>query len=76
MMKEEVRELGGANMDIDLIQNKKMSWKCDKCPWNEAENTDKHKCAVKNISLCDYFRGIKVDKVKDRWDIVLCAYPK
>ncbi len=64
-----VTELKGANMDIDLItpQNK-ISWKQDGCPWNIAENTNKHKCAVKNISICRYFRGIQY------LDIILCAY--
>ena len=66
-----IRELNGANMDIDLTtEPKNVSWKQDKCPWNEAENTKEHKCAVKNISICKYFKGIKlVDKV-------LCNYPK
>ncbi len=60
----------GANMDIDLLPNPNVSWEMDKCPWNEAENTNEHKCAVKDVSLCKYFRGIK------KPDIVLCAYQK
>jgi len=67
-MTEEIKELKGANMEIDLLSNAKVSWKMDKCPWNEEENNNKHKCAVKNISLCKFFRGIK------KPDIVLCAY--
>ena len=38
-------------------------------PWNEAENTTVHKCAVKNISICAYFCGVKY------LDSVLCSYP-
>lgn len=70
-MEEDARELNGANMDIDLTTDKtKIRWKQDKCPWNKEENTNKHKCAVKNISICKHFRGIKpLDKV-------ICAYPK
>ena len=69
MAKEErVRELKGANMDIDLLPNQKITWEQDTCPWNEAENTKEHKCAVKDISICKHFRGIK------KPDIVLCAY--
>ena len=64
-----MEELKGANMDIDLIPAK-VSWEQDKCPWNELENTNKHKCAVKDTSLCKYFRGIKNP------DIVVCNYPK
>ena len=41
--------LDGANMDIDLVSEDKTSWKQMKCPWNEAENVNIHKCAVKNI---------------------------
>lgn len=68
---EEIRELDGANMDIDLTTSPKdIVWKQDKCPWNVAENTSEHKCAVKNISICKYFKGIKPD------DFVLCAYLK
>ena len=34
-----------------------------------AENTTVHKCAVKNISICKYFCGVKY------LDSVLCSYP-
>jgi len=67
-----IRELNGANMNIDLIQNNDMTWKCDKCPWNEEEGTNQHKCAVKDVSICKYFKGIKVNN--KRPDIVLCTY--
>lgn len=57
-------------MDIDLFPNKDVEWEIDKCPWNEAEGEDKHKCAIKDISLCKYFKGIKEP------DIVMCDYPE
>lgn len=63
-------KLKGANMEIDLTsESKDISWDQDKCPWNSAEKTDEHKCAVKNISICDYFKGIEDP------DTVLCSYP-
>lgn len=45
-MAEKIRRLKGANVDIDLMPNEKITWKMDKC-------------AVKNLSLCKFFRGIK-----------------
>lgn len=63
-----VNELKGANMDIDLT-SENLDWSQDKCPWNKAENTNEHKCAIKNISICKYFLGIKY------LDTVLCSYP-
>lgn len=68
--KEKINELNGANMDIDLLPNPNITWHQDKCPWNITEKTNQHKCAVKNVSICKYFRGIK------KSDIVLCAYPE
>lgn len=70
MKKNSIKKLSGANMDIDLTTDQKdISWKQDTCPWNKDDNTSKHKCAVKNTSICDYFCGIKpLDKV-------LCSYP-
>ena len=68
-MADKIRKLKGANMDIDLIQNKNLTWKQDKCPW-EVEYGRKHKCAVKNRSLCRYFKGIEYP------DKVLCTYKK
>lgn len=62
-------KLKGANIDIDLITNKnKIRWKQDRCPWNKKEKTKKHKCAVKNISLCRYFKGVEYP------DMVICSY--
>jgi hypothetical protein len=70
MNKNSIKELKGANMDIDLCTDKKdIVWEQDTCPWNKKENTNKHKCAIKNTSICPYFRGIKY------LDIVLCSYP-
>jgi len=68
-MSKTIKKLNGANMDIDLTSKKNISWKQDQCPWNQAENTNIHQCAVKNISICDYFCGIKA------LDTVLCCYP-
>jgi hypothetical protein len=65
----ELKHLDGANMDIDLTSEDKTSWTQNKCPWNESEKTDIHKCAVKNISICHYFCGIEY------LDNVLCCYP-
>jgi hypothetical protein len=65
-----MKQLRGANMDIDLATPAgEISWAQDTCPWNLAEGTDAHRCAVKNVSICEYFRGI------EPWDTVLCAYP-
>jgi len=70
MAEDVIKELKGANMDIDLASRQEdLHWPQDKCPWNEAEGTEEHKCAVKNISLCQYFCGIKYP------DKVLCCYP-
>jgi len=69
-MKKEVKELKGANMDIDLLPNSNLHWEQEKCPWNEAEKINEHKCAIKNVSLCKYFKGIKYP------DKVLCTFSK
>ncbi|MBU2213257.1 hypothetical protein KKC44_02330 [Patescibacteria group bacterium] len=70
MDNKKVIKLGGANMDIDLTSDKKnINWKQDKCPWNKYTGTSEHKCAVKNVSVCPYFCGIKY------LDSVLCCYP-
>jgi len=61
--------LDGANMDIDLTSEDNTSWKQMKCPWNEAGGKNIHKCAVKNVSICDYFCGIEY------LDNVSCCYP-
>ena len=69
-MNNKVKQLSGANMDIDLTSNKSdISWEQKTCPWNEDDNTNEHKCAVKNTSICKYFCGIKY------LDSVLCSYP-
>jgi len=69
-MNEQIRRLKGANMDIDLATPKgEISWEQDRCPWNEAEQADRHSCAVKNISICPYFRGVEY------LDTLLCGYP-
>ncbi len=69
-MDKRIKELSGANMDIDLISNAAdIDWKQAMCPWNKDENTNEHKCAVKNTSICQFFCGIKC------LDNVLCSYP-
>jgi len=63
-------KLSGANMDIDLCTPPgQIAWTQDKCPWNVVEDKDIHYCAIKNISICKYFRGI------ERLDTVECSYP-
>jgi len=67
----ETHQLKGANMDIDLTTDASdIKWKQDQCPWNSFEGTKKHRCAVKNISLCRYFEGVVSP------DGIMCAYPK
>lgn len=62
--------LDWANMDIDLTSADETSRKQMKCPWNEAEGTNEHKCAIKNVSICKHFCGIKY------LDNVICCYPE
>ncbi|MFA6486525.1 MAG: hypothetical protein WCT40_04125 [Candidatus Magasanikbacteria bacterium] len=69
-MNDVIEKLDGANMDIDLATDAgKISWKQDGCPWNVAESSNEHKCAIKNIKICPYFCGIEY------LDFVLCSYP-
>ena len=69
-MSDDIRKLNGANMDIDLVTPPgEIAWIQDACPWNAAEGTKIHRCAVKNVSICQYFRGI------EPLDTVLCCYP-
>lgn len=63
-----MKQLKGGNLDIDLIHSQQVPWAQDPCPWNVAENTNTHKCAIKNTSICKYFQSIKDP------DIVLCTY--
>lgn len=68
--KNTIKKLKGANMDIDLCTEKgDIIWEQETCPWNKKDKSNKHKCAVKNTSICPYFRGIKYI------DTVLCSYP-
>ncbi|MEW5869832.1 MAG: hypothetical protein AB1894_11195 [Chloroflexota bacterium] len=69
-MNTPIRKLKGANMDIDLATPAgAIAWQQDQCPWNEAENTNAHQCARKNVSICPYFCGIEY------LDTLLCCYP-
>lgn len=70
-MDEIIHKLTGANMDIDLATpDNLISWQQDRCPWNEADGVREHKCAVKNVSICPYFCGVKY------LDTLLCCYPQ
>jgi hypothetical protein len=69
-MNSQVKKLTGANMDIDLATPAAdIAWQQAPCPWNQAETTNTHRCAVKNISICPYFCGIEY------LDTLLCSYP-
>ena len=66
-----MKKLSGANMDIDLCTPADaIAWQQEQCPWNVADGQAAHHCAVKNVSICPYFRGIEY------LDIVLCSYPE
>lgn len=65
-MDSRVNKLIGSNMDIDFSNS---DFGNSKCPWNVAEKTNKHRCAVKNISICKFFCGVQY------LDSVLCSYP-
>ncbi len=66
-----IKKLKGANMDIDLATEQgKIPWRQDECPWNLAENSSEHHCAVKNVSICRYFCGVEY------LDTLLCCYPE
>ena len=69
-METTIQKLKGANMDIDLATPAAdIAWQQDACPWNQAESTNSHRCAVKNVSLCPHFRGVEY------LDTLLCSYP-
>ena len=68
MDETKIKVLTGANMDVDLV-SENVGWDQSICPWNEAENTKEHKCAVKDTSICKFFCGIKY------LDGVLCSFP-
>lgn len=70
-MDEKIRRLSGANMDIDLATPPgQIAWQQDGCPWNAAESSIIHRCALKNISICPYFRGVAY------LDTLICSYPQ
>jgi hypothetical protein len=69
-MDPSIKKLKGANMDIDLTSPVGViAWKQDACPWNRAESTNRHVCAIKNTSICPYFCGVEY------LDTLLCCYP-
>ncbi len=66
-----IHMLKGANMDIDLASPaSQIAWQQDVCPWNAAENTAVHRCAVDNASICPYFCGV------EDLDTLLRSYPE
>jgi len=65
-MDSKINKLIGSNMDIDFSNT---DFGNSQCPWNVAEETNKHRCAVKNKSICKYFCGVQY------LDSVLCSYP-
>ncbi len=69
MDSSKIKILDWTNMDIDLVSQENTSWKQMKCPQNEKDWADSHKCAVKNVSICPYFCWIQY------LDNVLCCYP-
>ena len=69
-MVERIKKLKGANMDIDMASPKEsIPWEQAKCPWNLSDKTNIHKCAVKNVSICEFFCGVEY------LDTLLCCYP-
>lgn len=63
-------KLAGANMDIDLATpTGQITWSQNPCPWNLDEGGEAHRCAQKNVSICQYFCGIEY------LDVVQCSYP-
>ena len=57
MGETKIKVLTGANMDVDLV-SENVGWDQSICPWNEAENTKEHKCAVKDTSICKFFAAL------------------
>ena len=53
-----ISEICGANMDVDLVSDN-VGWEQSAFPWSEAEQIKEQKCAVKDISVCKYFCGIR-----------------
>lgn len=69
-MSDTIKKLKGANLDIDLATPAgAIPWEQEGCPWNAAENSREHRCAVKNVSICAYFCGVEYP------DTLLCSYP-
>lgn len=63
---DKVNKLIGSNMDINFTN---ADFGNSQCPWNIADKTNEHKCAVKNTSICKCFCGIQF------LDSVFCSYP-
>lgn len=65
-MNNKINRIIGSNMDIDFSNRE---FGNSQCPWNMEEKTTKHKCAVKDTSICKYFCGLQY------LDSVLCSFP-
>ena len=59
MNNKNLKELKGANTDIDLV-SESIDWQQDSCPWNDEENTKEHRCAAKDVSICKYFVELSI----------------
>ncbi len=68
-----MHKLRGGNFDLDLCSADSVEWEQDPCPWNTAEKTGCHRCAVKNTSICEYLAGLGD---RESLDTVYCTYPE
>jgi ectoine hydroxylase-related dioxygenase (phytanoyl-CoA dioxygenase family) len=64
------REFRAGHTDIDMLPDPAIAWAQDRCPWNEEEGNEEHRCLVSGEHKCRYFQGMR------RPDIVLCGYPQ
>lgn len=64
------RELRAGHVDVDLLPDPGTGRGQERCPWNEEEGEDTHRCLVAGEHKCRYFQGMR------RPDIVLCGYPQ
>jgi hypothetical protein len=69
MSNEEKMTINERRKYLRMVKKRFIVWGQDTCPWNAADASAVHKCAVKNVSICPYFCGIEY------LDSVLCCYP-
>ena len=73
---KKIKELQGANMDIDLT-SENVAWNQSVCPWNEADNTTEHKCAVNMDTRIFMAKENDFETVKDITQTTIkLVYPK